>query len=204
MDGKEFRPNRSKSNLILLFVLASVFILLGLLFGLSGTGAGYLMSGFGLLLLLLGLFATSPQKVRYVISRENICLAKGKTVLILAYSEIESVVELKENTAEELMLKLKRKEEEEAREVIFGEAGNQLSLIGKLKEAIKIQAQAHSPYRFLSVPIAYTSSGKRDHVQSVNIPCNTVFILLKNGKGYLISPVDTEGFVLEAKRFLIQ
>jgi len=157
---------------------------------------------FGFVILLIGHFLTSPVRVSYSTDEKGIALRARKHRLKILYSEIESIQELKENQAEEFMLRLKKKEESEAASIVFGEKGAGLTVIQKIKEAFKVQAKAYSPYKFLSAPIMYKSSGRRESIQSVNLPCNTVFILLKRGEGYLISPLDTGGFVSEVQNHL--
>ncbi len=162
---------------------------------------GMLFAGFSFALLLIGHFFTSNRNVSYTIGKNGVTLQAGKKTLEISFGEIQSVVELKESLAEEFMLKLKQKKEAEEYSVVFGEKGAQLNPLEKIKEAIKIQTKDFAPYKFLSVPIMYESSGRRGHVKGVKLPCDTVFVFLKSGEGYLISPLDTEGFVREANKF---
>jgi hypothetical protein len=201
--GTEFKPNRSKKNIKILYWVCGSFILIGLL--VSGgelLSKGMLFAGFSLILLLIGHFFTSNSNVSYCINEKGITLRVRKKILNIPYSEIQSIDELKENQTEEFMLKLKQKQETEELSVIYGEKGAQLNPLEKIKEAFKIQAKAFAPYKYLSVPIMYESTGRRNHTKAVNLPCDTVFILLKTGEGFLISPLDTEGFVQEAKKFI--
>lgn len=199
--GKEFAPNRRKKNIQIIYWVCGFFILLGL--AVSGGqffSAGMLFAGFGLIMLLIGHFLTSPFRATYRIDRSGIYLAARKNSTKILYSEIESILELKENQAEEFMLRLKKKEEAETASIVFGGKGAELTVLQKIKEAFKAQANAFSHYKFLSVPIMYKSSGGRNNIAGVNLPCDAVFILLKNGGGYLISPLDAPGFVMEAKK----
>lgn len=201
--GKAFEPNRTKKNIRIIYWVCGSFILLG--FILSGGeifSAGALFAGFGVAMLCIGHFLTTPSRVSYCINSSGVSLNSRKHSLKISFSEIESILELKENQAEELMLRLKKKEESEAANIVFGENGRELTVSQKIMEAFRLQAKALAPYKFLSVPVMYKSTGGDKQTKSSNLPCDTVFLLLKNGEGYLISPLDTAGFVMEAKKFM--
>ena len=203
ISGIQFKPNRSKKNIRIIYWVCIPFILLGLLLtGGELISWGSFFAGFSLLLLVLGHFFTSPRNVLYCAGENGIMLRAGKKAWNVSYSEIESVSELKEKAAEELMLKLKHKEESDERSIVFGEIGAGMNLFGRLKEAFRMQAKAFSPYKFLSVPIMYKGTKGEEKTQNVNLPCDCVFILLKSGEGYLISPLDTAAFVSEAKKYM--
>lgn len=157
------------------------------------------MAIFAFVLFFVAYFLTTPPNVFYAIGAEGITLRAWTKTLLIPFKEIESIYELKENQAEELMLKRKRSEEQEEA-TIFHSEQNPLAKTGA---AFSAQAKAFSPYKFLSAPIVFRSSGNRNHMSGVNLPCDCVFILLKNGNGHLISPLDTEGFVNEAKKYIL-
>ena len=78
----------------------------------------------------------------------------------------------------------------------------------QILNAFKEQKKAFERFKYLSVPISYSSSGRRqigpEKASGTDLPCDTIFILQKNGEGYLISPLDIEGFMNEAKKYIKQ
>ncbi|MBI4930043.1 MAG: hypothetical protein HY841_04710 [Bacteroidetes bacterium] len=199
-NGKIFPPNRSKKNIVILYVVCGLFFLLGILLASPQNPTGYYMAIFAFVLFLMARFITTPPNVLYSIGEEGIRLRGWTKKHLLSFSEIESVNELKEDQAERLMLLRKKENEKDTANIFFGESGKSMNPIEKIISAFKKQAKSFAPYKFMSVPIAFR--GKFEHVSGANLPCDCVFILLKNGEGYLISPLDTEGFVKEAKKHM--
>ena len=200
-----FQPNRSKKNIAIIYVVCGFFILLGLLLIAGDNSKGYFLSGFAFVLLLIGHFATTPAMVSYEISNNKISLRRWKKTIELSYPEIESIVELKAEQAEAFMLKRWQKMEDNllARPKEDAPRGTLIAVIKLFRDAIKLQSAQYSPYKILSVPIQLSQRryGGPELTEGVKIPCSTVFILLKNGEGHLISPRDTEGFVNEAQKY---
>ncbi len=214
-DGIEFQPNRSKTNLLVLYLACGFFMLLGLVFLVpslielistgnppDAMGIGAAMFGMGLLFFLIGHFLTSPRKVRYLVGKEGITLSAGKTIRPLPYSEIESMTHLEEKKSEEFLLALSQQVQDKIAEG-FNSGSGSGSFIQQAKAALKEQARAHMRYKFLSVAVVYTSSGRRNsRASKADLPCDTVFILLKSGEGYFISPLDIDSFLREAKKHM--
>ncbi|MBI4946650.1 MAG: hypothetical protein HY840_09640 [Bacteroidetes bacterium] len=213
--GREFAPNRSKRNLLMLYVICGLFICVGvgmIIAGLQGetdliTG-GMVMTGFATFLLLLGHFFTSPLNVAYYVSSSGIILKQGKKILTIPYGELESITHLREEQSEEFILKLQNKLVDKQREDISEalEAKQEFNfgtMFQKTKDAFKKQAKDFEKYKFLSVAVAYSGSGRQRgpaKASSVDLPCDMVFILLKSGECYFISPLDIEGFISEVNR----
>lgn len=99
------------------------------------------------------------------------------------------------------MLKMRLRTEEGNAAIMRGE-GKSNEIFSQMKEAFENQKKSFEPYKFLSVPIMYTGRGKRHGITGVSLPGNCSLILLKSGEGFLISPLDTEGFANEAKKYL--
>lgn len=208
--GKKFPPNRSRKNLILLYIACWPFIIIGALIALGSVvdtvewdvfAIGMAVFGFGLLILILGKYFSMARKVSYTVGSEGIFLKSTRGAAAISYADIESVTALKEKQAEEFMLKMRLRMEEGNAAIMRGE-GQSTEVFSQLKEAFANQKKSFVPYKFLSVPIMYTGQGKRHGITGVNLPCNCALILLKNGEGFLISPLDTEGFAMEAKKYL--
>lgn len=211
--GREFPPNRSRKTLIFLYIFCWLFITTGALVALGSSvdekvewepfGIGVGIFGFGLFIFILGKYFTSARKISYIVRADGISLKSTRGAVGISYFELDTVTALKEKQAEEFMLKLRQKLEDKNTAIIRGETGAQ-SITDKLKEAFREQKKSFEPYKFLSVPIMYINAGRkhRNKTTRVNIPCDTVFILLKNGDGYLISPLNPEEFVNEVKKYL--
>jgi hypothetical protein len=197
----EFLPNRSKKNIRILYWVCGIFIFIGLIVSV-GNPKGFFFAGFAFVLLMLGHFFTAPRKVFYGISKEGITFRAGKKFLEIPFGEIRSMEELKEIQAEAWMLNRKLKEESEEMNIVFGAGGVGMNPFDRIKEALKVQAKSFSPYKFLSVPIMYITSGRSRQTNEVNLPCDCVFIQLKSGDCYLVSPLDTAGFTNEATKYL--
>ena len=209
--GTEFSPNRSKRNLLVLYVVCGLFIAVGfiiLLAGIAGDhdliGGGLGMTGFATLLLVLGHFFTSPLNIAYYVGPACILLKQGKKSLEISYADIQSLTHLKEDQSEKFILELQNSLTDRQREILRGpEAEN---ILGQLRNAFSEQKKAFEKFKYLSVAVAYSSSGRSqagpERASGADLPCDTVFILLKSGEGYFISPLDISGFMNETGKYL--
>lgn len=204
--GKEFPPNRSKRNLLILYIACGVFIFIGLILTLPGLAKGdpspigLAVTGFATLLLIIGHFFTSPLNVHYFVGRQGLVLQQRKTILSIPYPEIESLTRLEEKQGEALLMQLQNQLSEKQLEMVTQSSEG---VISGIKSAFQEQKKAYEKYKFLSVPIAYTSRGRQrgpDSTTGADLTCDTIFILMKSGEGYLISPLDIEGFMAEARK----
>ncbi len=199
----------------MLYVACGIFICVGLGFIFSGdhelVPGGMMMAGFAFFLLILGHFFTTGSGIAYFISEKAIVLKQGKKIRSIKYDELESITPLKENQSEEFLVKLQNTLVDRQRGIMSNVPHKEQStplpgLFGSLKKVFTEQIRAYDKFKFLSVPIAY--SGGESGVQrgpekssGADLPCETVFILLKSGESYMISPLDTKGFVAEAKKY---
>ena len=76
------------------------------------------------------------------------------------------------------------------------------AMIDETKKMFSQRSNWFKKYKFMSVALAFSGSGRSQYASSVDLPCETVFILMKNGEGYFISPLDIAGFMNEAKKHL--
>lgn len=174
------------------------------------TGGGGLF-GISFVFFLIVHFFITPPNVSYLVEKEGIVLSAGKKQLKIIYPDIESVTHIKEKQTEEFILEFNLKTEEKLRKGIVADQlqkqGILQEMFAKIIEAFKEQTRAFAPYKFLSVPVIYKKSGGGSSLSSqkttgVNLPCDTVFILLKNGEGYFVSPLNIEGFMSEVKKLI--
>jgi len=217
--GVEFAPTRSKSNRIVFLIAFGVFMFGGLSAFMVGrkdsgfqnltsndkAGVGILVFGIALVFLCGVHFLTSPPAISYCVAKEGIILKHGKKMLSIPYSDIESLTHLKEKQAEDFIIKLQQKVSEKQAEEVQGIKSAQSRLdiggISRLrKNILEEQKKAVEKYKFLSVTIGYSKYNSKGIVKKADLPCDTIFILQKNGEGYLISPLDIEGFMNEAKK----
>ncbi len=217
--GIEFKPNRSKKNLSTFYWilgLVMAFCLVPIIVGLQNSnikeldfhdsvGAGLALFGCCLLFFLIAHYLTSPFNVHYVVSKQGITLTAFRTTRFIPYSEIESVTYLTELQTEQIILKgwnhLKVKQSEAIRKAPDVHSASPETLWGTITSVFKLQTTWFDKYKFLSVAIGFSGSARSQVAQSADIPCDTVLILLKNGEGYFISPLDIPGFMEEAKKY---
>lgn len=221
--GIEFAPNRSKRNLLIIYITCGFFAALGLLLLVTGiaesqywhnpddkVGTGAALFGGGVLFLLIAHFLTSPMNVHYFVGKEGVTLKAFKTTRQLSYAEIESITALEEGQSEKFILQLQNQTAQKQQESITGaarskEEGDLSNMWERTKDAFKEQKRAFEKFKFLSVATVYSSSGRQRGVrkaQKADLPCATVLILMKNGESFFISPLDIEGFVREAKKHM--
>lgn len=216
--GTEFAPNRSKKNMRTLYFV--LFLVMGLCLipitiGLQdadlvnlnfpdmvGAGAFLFACCFGFF--LLAHFLTSPWSVHYWVGKEGITLQAFSTKHSIPYTSIEGIRHISEKRSEEFALKgwsgMRSREMEE----LSASADRQedlLTFLGKIWTAIKAQKRRFSPYKFLSVPIGYSSSPRSSVARTADLPCDTVLIVTKEGGAFFISPLDIPGFMNETKKY---
>lgn len=210
--GKAFIPSSSKRNLLVLYIACAIFICMGLclifLGGYEMVPGGIAMTAFAVFILILGRFFTTRSGIGYFVSTKAIILKQGKTICSIPYEELESATLLKEGQGEELLVHLQNKLVEKQRGIMAlnpdqDSASPPLGVLGSLKKVFTEQIRAHDKFRFLSVPITYIEGEpgvqrSPEKVNGADLPGETVFILLKSGESYMISPLDAQGFVDEA------
>lgn len=214
--GKEFKPNRSKKN------LSNFYWVLGLLMACSlapivigfqnsnieeldfddSFGAGLFLFGCCLLFFLIAHYLTSPFNVHYIVGKQGITLTAFRTTLTIPYPEIESITYLTERQTEQVILKGWNHLKVKQIETINTSSNEPASLFETAKSVFRLQTTWFDKYKFLSVAIGFTGSGSARVARSADVPCDTALILLKNGAGYIISPLDVKGFVEETKTYL--
>ena len=200
----EFAPNRSKKLLRIPFFISAVLISAGLVILILGLqqhdNDPYIITGgcifaSGMLLFIIMRFFINPINVHYSIDNDGISLMSFRRNLKVSFNEIQSVVELQKKDAESLMLKIQNQMVERIRH-------NRLRDKGVFAE----QKKMFEFYRFLSVTPVFNNSGVQPpgprKAKHISLPCNCAFILLKTEEGYIISPLDTAGFVNEVKKYL--
>lgn len=218
--GKEFKPNRSKKNLETFYRILGIVMalcLIPIVVGLQNSniqeldfadsfGAGLCLFGCCLLFFLIAHYLTSPFNVHYIVGKPGITLTAFRTTLTIPYSEIESLTYLTERQTEQIILKgwnhLKVKQSETIRTTANPVTAQPETLLGTVKAVFTLQTTWFDKYKFLSVAIGFSGSPNSKVAKSVDIPCDTVLILLKNGAGYIVSPLDTKGFLDETKKYL--
>lgn len=222
--GIEFAPNRSKKNLLIPYLFCGLFIVFGLVLVISGAadteywhnpddkvGTGTVLFGSGLLFLLISHFLTSPFNVHYFVGKDGITLQAFRTRRQIPFTEIDSVTPLEEGKSEKFVLQLQNQMvERQKQNITEARESQQEKDLGNMweqtKNAFKQQTSAYQKFKFLSVAVVYSSSGRQRgprRASSANLPCATVFILLKNGENFFISPLDIEGFAREARKYLV-
>lgn len=217
--GREFKPSRSKKNLETFYWILGLVItlcLIPIVVGLQNSnleeldfddsvGAGLCLFGCCLLFFLIAHYLTSPFNVHYIVSKQGISLTAFRTTLVIPYSEIESLTHLTERQTESGILKgwnnMKVQQTEAIRATANTETAQPATLLGTVKAVFTLQTTWFDKYKFLSVAIGFSGSRNSQVAQNADVPCDTVFILLKNGSCYLISPLDIEGFMNEARKY---
>lgn len=216
--GVEFRPNRSKKNMLTLYIV--LFLVMGLclipiIVGLQDSeiemlnfddkvGAGAFLFACCLGFFLIAHFLTSPFNIHYFVGSEGVTLKAFTTTLLLPYGEIESITHIPEKQSEQILMKgwnrTRGSQAEEINSAINN--GDDLSAVfSKVKATFKAQRKWFSPYKFLSVAIAFIGSRNSQIANRADLPCDTVAVLLKDGGVYFISPLDIPGFMNETKKY---
>ena len=214
--GVEFAPNRSRKNMRGLYTV--LFLVMGLclipiIVGLQDAdlvnmnfpdivGAGALLFACCLGFFLLAHFLTAPLNVHYFVGRDGITLKAFSATHSIPYASIEAIRHVSEKLSEEFALKgWTGSQSRQMEEFQAMPEGDLLAFLRKIVEAIKAQKTRFSPYKFLSVPIGFSSSARSSVARTADLPCDTVFIVLKDGGSFFISPLDIPGFMNETKKY---
>lgn len=215
--GTEFKPNRSKKNLETFYWilgLVMTFCLVPIIVGLQNSnlkeldfddsaGVGLCLFGCCILFFLIAHYLTAPFNVHYIVGKQGLTLTAFRTTLTIPYSEIESLTHLTEKQTEQIILKGWNHLKVKQIESINTSSSEPAGLLETAKSVFKLQTTWFDKYKFLSVAIGFSGSGNSRVARSADVPCDTVLILLKNGAGYIISPLDVKGFMEETKKFRV-
>lgn len=198
--AKQFEVNKSKGNLYILYAVSILFTLFGIGMVIAQMKNAYLFAGFAFFLFLVSVFGTVPW-VKYFITPEGIFLKRYGKIFFFSFSDIDSISEVSEEKLEEFALTTRNKFALDHQNEMKSPPADIGSAVGLVLGALKDQVQQNKPLQFLSVPISYSGSKYSPVARSAKIPCDSVFIHLKDGKGYFISPKDVKAFVAEADKY---
>ncbi len=214
-DAKEFIPTKTKNKLLLFklfyyLLLIPCVVIVTLCFILRG------IINFPIIFILIvflawtyGLFFSPLMNplIQYYTSTQGIYFKdnRRKKTRFILYTDIEFVkVETKDQMEEDTT------------------TTRRITSVGSNTQAFSIQFQtgswwknmlaifkeyfakySYNQYSYMSTPVVYSSYNVSGNSKSsVNVPCDVVFIKLKNGEHYFISPLDAKGFTNEVQKYL--
>lgn len=183
--NQTFRPRKNFKTILLPLIILPIFVIVGLVLLVSMPGAGvFMIAFFGLLWIVMFAQGAGWWSV-YRIRSDGLFVQRWWQRRLYRFEEIEEVNNLSADQVRDRLQPYLEKEAEGVRNVDFGTA-----MSGRWKQ---------SDYtRFCTVPITFTQTTKGSPINIVDIGSKTrgefIEIQVSNGKRYLLSPLDNQGF----------
>ena len=200
--GKQFAPNRSKKNALMMYVIGGLFLLIGLVFffsslprPLNANNVGFILGccffGFGAILLLI-IFLIGAVNVEYYLLDRAIVLKRGKYVLTIPLGDITEIRILDEKRSEKTILQLEHFDP-------ISSNDRYMNFIPDTRATkVIFEGGRFGSFMFMSVLIASWRMTDGP-VSGIDLPCATVEITLKNHDTYLITPLDIDVFLKDVQ-----
>lgn len=205
----EFKPNKKRRFVIYYFIVLPciIFGLLGLIYCIDNENWGFSIFWFIFAGSAFFAFIGFGMGVHYYTSPEGIYLKRLKKIIFIPHSTIESVDIVEKKQAEDMLLKWMNQNTENT-------VQDELNIrsFRDVKKVFTNIRHRGKIYSFMSSSVLfYEYQNRFNHKFRFRIPlfayvklsCDPVFIKLKNKEwqeGYFISPLDSKGFVEEAKK----
>lgn len=179
----EFKPQRSRKTGKAVWILAAAFIVFnGWIFIFAGTAAGFVMTGFSVLLLLFVVFETGRFGWSYIVSSEGIGIKRTFRKYLIALGNIDSAREISLEGIDRIIAGIK----------------NRKGLSGQKKTGgVSLQIELGRLIGYSSLPINISEIKPAARRHRADTPAAGQYILLtkKDGKQYILTPFDIKGFL---------